>query len=88
MNWEMAKPGASGKGKCYKLHFRNPKSNVTMIELAQRIIELNLVDKVSVNPNEDGFVADVWIAENSKLRYPHSYVAKYVSKDFGKIYHI
>ena len=66
MAWELTKPSVSKNGKCYQVHFRNPKSGVSVIELAQRLIEIRLIVKVSADTCEGGFIVKVWLAEDHK----------------------
>ena len=69
----------------HKVLFRNPKASVSMAELAQRIIALNFVYEVLVGSCKEGFIAKVWFLPGKTPKYPSSYIAKYVSRDFGSI---
>ncbi len=85
MTWQSTKPSASNGGRHHEVRFRSPKAGVSMGELAKRLIELKLIDEAYVDSCEGGFVAKVRFAPGAKPKYPSSYIAKYVSKDFGKV---
>ncbi len=73
------------RGRHRRVLFRNPKASVSMEELAQRIIELNLVDEVLVGRFGDGFVAKIRFARGRMPERPETYVSKYISGDFGRV---
>ena len=85
MTWQSNKASVSLRGRHHKVLFRNPKANASMKELAQRIIELNLVDEVLVDRCGDGFVAKIRFAQGRRPERPETYVSKYISRDFGRV---
>ncbi|MCL4379586.1 MAG: hypothetical protein M1160_01285 [Candidatus Marsarchaeota archaeon] len=85
MTLQSKKASVNLRGRHRKVLFRNPKTGMSMEELAQRIIELNLVDEVLVDRFGDGFVAKIRFARGRMPERPETYVSKYISRDFGSI---
>ena len=82
---KISKGSASPVRKMHRIRFVGPKNNVSMGMLAERLIELNLIEEAYVDVSENDFVAKVWFVAGRMPKYPSSYIAKYLSKDFGKV---
>ena len=75
----------SGGGRMHTVYFQNPKKNVAMDELAERLIELKLVTEVILNEEKDGYIAKLRFIPNREPKDPSLYIARCVSRDFGKV---
>lgn len=71
------------KGKLHKLFFVGPKPIGKIDILADRLIELNMVQEVFLEDHNSGYAAKVRFYNEPKR--PEAYIASNVSKDFGKV---
>ena len=72
------------KGKLHKLFFVGPKPNAIIDNLAERLIELRLVQEVFLEDHNSGYVAKIRFFEEPK-RSPEVYISSNISKDFGRV---
>ena len=73
------------KGKLHKLFFVGPKPNAIIDNLAERLIELRLVQEVFLEDHNSGYVAKIRFFAGSQPKRPESYIASLISKDYGKV---
>ena len=55
----MKQDSASKKGKLHRIFFVEPKKNVVMDELAERLIALNFIQEVFLEDNRNGYEAKI-----------------------------
>ena len=82
---KQAKPSVSKKGKLHKLIFVGPKENGIIDDLAERLIELKLVQEVFLEDHNSGYLAKVRFFAETDPDKPEVYIARHVSKDFGNV---
>ena len=75
--------GSEKKGKLHKLFFVGPKPNGIIDKLAERLIELRLVQEVFLEDHNSGYVAKIRFFEDKEPKRPEAYIASNISKDFG-----
>ena len=68
----------------HRFHFRNPR-NWDMDMLAQRIIELRLVEEVILKDHDEGFHASVRFFGKLDPIRARAYIASNISRDYGEI---
>ncbi len=73
------------KGKLHRILFVGPKPGVRMEELAERLIELRLVQAIVLDEHEQGYLAKVWFFANSPPKNPAVYLSSQLSRDFGEV---
>ena len=74
----------SGSRTRHRFHFRNPR-NLDMDKLAQRIIELRLVEDVILRDHDEGFHASVKFFGKLDPIRARAYIASNISKDYGEV---
>jgi hypothetical protein len=75
----------SNRGKLHKLFFVGPKDNVGMENLADRLIELKLVQEIFLDEYSNGYIAKVRFLADNEPKMPDVYIARHISKDFGRV---
>ncbi len=73
------------KGKLHKLFFVGPKPNGIIERLADRLIELRLVQEVFLEDHNSGYVAKIRFFVEEEPERPETYIARHLSKDFGTV---
>ena len=74
----------SGSSVRHRFHFRNPR-NLDIDKLAQRIVELRLVQDVILRDHEEGFHASVRFFGKLDPIRARAYIASNISKDYGEV---
>ena len=74
----------SGSSVRHRFHFRNPR-NLDIDKLAQRIVELRLVQDVILRDHEEGFRASVRFFGKLDPIRARAYIASNISKDYGEV---
>lgn len=85
MDRKRTKVSGSNKGRLHRLYFKGPKI-LDVEKLADRLLELELVEQVVIASHRDGYVARVrfWPGREP-ARGVHWYIASNISKDFGEV---
>ncbi len=73
------------KGRLQRFFFIMPRQDASMKELADRILELNLVEEVSLTEYDSGFIAKIRFDNSMPPKRVASYLSGYISKDYGRI---
>ena len=78
--------GNSGaRGRTHRFLFVGPKPNVRMEELAERLVELRLVQEIVLDEHERGYMAKVRFFQDNQPKDPSVYLSRQLSKDFGRV---
>jgi hypothetical protein len=77
--------GSKKRGRLHKLFFADPKPNGVIEKLADRLIELRLVQEVFLEDHNSGYMAKIRFLEEEEPEKPEVYIARHISKDFGTV---